>query len=459
MSRALPLLIVLCACVPDEPVPDFTEDSSVPDIEAWNAWQSDNDKQRKYCKMSESPYAFFRGTNHLWWTDLGEDERLLEFGNPQTATWIQGDAHVLNYGSFDDNLGNVVYDLNDFDEAVIFDHQMDVWRLATSMVLLSDQVGVFHSSTVIDAMDAMSEEYLDTMDDLATDIVVSSSFTEGNTKGSLSDFLDDVQDDHGRVEMLANWTDVVNGQRLLVHDELRPATDDERQVIVASLLDYQDSLTGGLGRDGAYFTVVDVARRVNQGLGSLGTPRYYVLIEGATVAGDDDRILDFKRQAEPAAAIHLSEGQLLPASLGNHGHRVSTAQRALGLHADDHLGDVETSLGFFSVRERSPFKDALDPENDLPTAEDFIETSEQWGLILATSHGRSDEDFDPSLVPWSVDAAITASVDTRHDDYRELVREVAIDYAEYMTEQHHIFRRYVDDVLEYDCSAYDEDDG
>ena len=46
---------------------------------------------------------------------------------------------------------------------------------------------------------------------------------------------------------------------------------------------YQQTLTGGLDPDDDYFRVLDVARRLNAGTGSLGTPRFYVLIDGVAV--------------------------------------------------------------------------------------------------------------------------------------------------------------------------------
>lgn len=40
-------------------------------------------------------------------------------------------------GWFDDDQGDIDYAINDFDEAVIGDCQLDVWRLATSLALVA----------------------------------------------------------------------------------------------------------------------------------------------------------------------------------------------------------------------------------------------------------------------------------------------------------------------------------
>ena len=39
-------------------------------IEAFNAALPIDDRQAKYAKMAISPYSFYRGTNHLFWTDV-----------------------------------------------------------------------------------------------------------------------------------------------------------------------------------------------------------------------------------------------------------------------------------------------------------------------------------------------------------------------------------------------------
>ena len=134
------LLCVLClspACKPE-----VGDSSAIGPIEAWNAWLEDGDKRLKYCKMAASPFAFFRGTAHLYWDRYGEDPRLDVLGAADTVTVIQGDAHVLNFGAFDDDRGEVVYDLNDFDESVLADVQLDVWRFAASIALMDDQATI-----------------------------------------------------------------------------------------------------------------------------------------------------------------------------------------------------------------------------------------------------------------------------------------------------------------------------
>ena len=75
MSRLLCALLLL-SCLPGcDREPEVIED-----IRRWNKGLEPEDRERKYCKMMASPFTFFRGTAHLYWDALGQDERLELFG-------------------------------------------------------------------------------------------------------------------------------------------------------------------------------------------------------------------------------------------------------------------------------------------------------------------------------------------------------------------------------------------
>lgn len=107
-----------------------------------NAGLSASIRAEKYTLMKASAFAFFRGTNHLYWKDLGNSPSLYAYGAVSTSRiWLGGDMHVDNTGSFGDDQGDVVFGLNDFDEAAIGDYQLDVWRMAVSLVLVARENG------------------------------------------------------------------------------------------------------------------------------------------------------------------------------------------------------------------------------------------------------------------------------------------------------------------------------
>ncbi len=96
-------------------------------------------KAEKYARMSRSPFTFLRATNSLFWQDFVNDSRLSKFGNAQTKNSILGDCHVDNFGAYNNNKGEIIFDLNDFDESIVADYQYDLWRLATSIILVAEE--------------------------------------------------------------------------------------------------------------------------------------------------------------------------------------------------------------------------------------------------------------------------------------------------------------------------------
>ncbi len=402
-------------------------------IDAWNADLITADRQAKYCKMSASPFAFYRGTNHLFWQDFANDARLSQFGNSKTYTWLQGDLHASNYGAYDDDNGTIVYDVNDFDETVIADYQYDVWRMAVSLVLVARENGLSGSEqqTVVDAF---TENYLDTIAAVhGNDDELNTSFTASNTYGLLDNFLDDVEQNDSRNKMLDKWAPVTGSTRLfdLTNEKLGAVDTTTRAGIINAMADYGATLDGGLNYDPDYFAVKDVAQRLQAGIGSLGTPRYYVLIEGATTGNNDDRILDVKRQSYPTPYYFLGATfqQDYDALFINDAQRHAIAEYAITRHTDDHLGWMLLTDGTYSVRELSPFKETFDTTT-LDTETRFTKLAEQWGAILAMDHARADKDFDPNYVPYSLDKQVGEATNGHHAEFRALVRSIAFDYAD-----------------------------
>ncbi len=403
-------------------------------IEAWNADLSSEDRAAKYCKMSAAPLAFYRGSNHLFWADLAHDARLAQFGNEKTRTWIQGDLHLYNYGAFDDDSARIVYGLNDFDESLIADYQYDIWRMAVSLVLAARETAILTASEQAQLIDTFSETYLDTLAAYrGNDNELKAVYDATNTYGRLDDFLLQTEQDNSRIKMLDKWTVKVNGERRfdVGNPKLETPSAVERDALIQAMPGYGLSLTGGRNYDPAYFRVKDAARRLFAGTGSLGTPRFYLLIEGATASEDDDRILDVKRQGKPAAYYFLDTASRAEydAAFALDAQRHALAMNALTKHTDDHLGFMTLSDGGYSVRERSPYKEAF-PLYELTSLTRWLKLGEQWGHILASRHAGADKDFEAAYVAYSLDKQVDVVTNGNHAAFRGLVRDIAFGYAD-----------------------------
>ena len=79
----------------------------------------EQDRLLKYEKMAQSPFIFFRGTSHLYWHDVSRDWRISLFGGrPESQIWLQGDAHIYNFGALHDHQDRIYFGMDDFDDAV-----------------------------------------------------------------------------------------------------------------------------------------------------------------------------------------------------------------------------------------------------------------------------------------------------------------------------------------------------
>lgn len=417
----------------------------VNEIAAFNASLPADVRAEKYAQMKQSAFTFYRGSNHLYWKDFGTSSQLATYGGTAwTRTWLGGDMHVNNTGAFDDDQGDIVFGLNDFDEAVIGDYQLDVWRMAVSLVLVARENGVFSAADQDALVDSFTESYLDAMAGYAGNSgETSKKFVASNTYGLLNNFLSDTASKDSRVKLLDKWTVKVNGVRRFNtsgNPDLAAVSSSVDSDVRSRMSSYRSTLSGGTTWPSGYFTVKSVAQRLHAGIGSLGATRYYVLIEGASSSQDDDRILDVKAQRTPSAWPYISTTQTASVCGGNMALRTVQAYKALGYRVDDHLGWMALADGLtYSVREVSPWKETF-PTADLDTLTRFTHLAEQWGQVLATHHARADKDWDSSVFSYSVDSEINARTDGDHAGFRARVRAIATDYADQVRYDYDSFR-------------------
>lgn len=399
----------------------------------------------KYAKMAASPHAFYRGTAHLLFADLSvQATRGSAFHGPDSYTWLQGDAHALNFGVFDDDRGHVVYGLNDFDEATPGPYLLDLWRLGASLALIAAEHPELDAADAEAAIQAMSEAYLDALDRWdGGGGEKDAQFEADDAPGPIRDLIEEIEADESPKKMLAKWTvDAEAGRRFdLRNPKLAPVPAEARAALLDAFEGYADTLKGRLRGDEAWLTIKDMAYRLDQGTGSLGTPRIYLLIEGKTRGWEDDHILDVKGQGYPAPFDTLEPGlqRQYRALFGDdHGCRVALGQQALDTRVDDHLGCVTLGGQSYSVRERSPFKATFDPLT-LTRRKDLKAAAALWGEILATGHARADRDFNEEIIPGGFEQAVNALTEGKREAFHAEVREISTRYAERAQKDYAIF--------------------
>ena len=122
-------------------------------------------------RMVASPYAFLRGSANI----MADDFAAL----PSTGITpvICGDAHLGNFGFYASPERELVFDLNDFDEAHPGAWEWDLRRLVTSVHVAGRQNG-FKESACADAVEHCVEEYQLQIQHLAEQPLLARSFDQ-----------------------------------------------------------------------------------------------------------------------------------------------------------------------------------------------------------------------------------------------------------------------------------------
>ena len=233
--------------------------------------------------MAGSPFAFFRGTAHLFWEDLSASDRLPH----SPLVWACGDLHLENFGSFQGDNGLSYFDLNDFDEAALGWSAWEVSRFVTSVYIAAPVLAVNKV----------------TAGDLARNFLVAyqAALVDGKARwveratatGMVRTLLQRVGE-RTRAVLIRERTIVKRGRRVLrFNKHTLPVTKDQRERVTRQLDKF-----AAAQRDPKFFQVLDVARRAS-GLGSLGVDRYIVLVRGGA---DGHAILDAKQVAPSSLA-------------------------------------------------------------------------------------------------------------------------------------------------------------
>lgn len=390
-------------------------------------------RKEKFEKMSASPYAFYRGSNHLYWEDFYNDWRLDFFGgSPETLTWINGDAHIYNYGAYTNHYGSANFCMDDFDDSIVADYQFDLWRMAVSIILDCREKAVFDEDVIQKAVRRFARAYCQELmthseDDPNNEV----HCTKDTTSGKLSKFLQKVELNKNRTKMLNKWT-VVNGNQRsfdFENEKLEKLSSEEYKAIELALEAYKKKLYDQFSEKEAPFEIKDIARRIKAGTGSLGSKRYYILLEGLTSLPDDDLILDMKEQGKPPLYRHMTkeEKEEYSKAYPEEGKRHALAFQALAEHPDKYLGDVIYNGISFSIKERSPMK-ADFPTEKLKKKSDLFFMANTWGTILASRHKRASYVLNDQA--HEMPEAFREMVTDRERTFEDLVLSIAIQYAE-----------------------------
>jgi uncharacterized protein (DUF2252 family) len=342
----------------------------------------------KIKRMAAGPFAFFRGSFHLFASDIVNGVVELSTGDTETEINIVGDIHSENYGTFKAEDGQVQYDVNDFDETTRGRFNFDVARLATSFFLaVHERNGSLNEATAV--VLAGVTAYADALQK-AVKKGKSAEFAVSEARLSTCapvDSLVSASAARRRTAFIADLTEAgEHGRHLRRTPHYFNLLDDERQRVERLLADYRKRLTAEPPRPD-YYTVEDVCGRVS-GIGSMGRYRYAVLLSGKSSAEGRNVLLEFK-EARPSG-YDLARNRIDENSnLTKRAAAVVAEQRQSQEASSGHLGVAVDGELSFQVRELGPADDRVDTKALKSTA-DLECVAQVQGKILARIHARAE---------------------------------------------------------------------
>jgi uncharacterized protein (DUF2252 family) len=316
----------------------------------------------KVARMAEGPFAYFRGTFHLFARDVLDRGfiPLPLFDGAGVEMDLVGDLHAENYGAFKAEDGEVHYDVNDFDETTRGRFDFDLGRLAVSWVLAAQEQKAPLADAVRVALAGIAG-YTETVRRLlkkgkGPDIDVRASVPCGCRPIDELLAAGAAARRTAFIDRLSEYRDGRRRLRRSVHYFNLP--DDERTRAERLLTDYLKK-QGREKEAQGYYAAEDVCGRV-AGIGSMGRFRYAVLVAGKGSAEARNVLLEFK-EARPSAYDLYRGRDADAAALVARAARVVEVQRLSQAAAARQLGHAEDGGLSFQVRELGPHDGRLDP--------------------------------------------------------------------------------------------------
>ena len=387
-----------------------------------NAGRLENLVPIRFGRMSESPFAFYRGSAVLMAADLAN--------TPTSGLRVQacGDAHLMNFGGFATPERNIIFDINDLDETLPAPFEWDLKRLATSVIIAAKHLD-FPMSNAARLVTDLVQEYRERMTDYAGMRALDVWYDKIDLQ-KYSDRMGDpeiIKELKNRLKLRIEKEQRRTAPdflypKLVTHQGSRPMIKDEPPLIfhptaeqAPGLLDgyskaikeYRESLPDHMRTLFDRFHYFDLAEKV-VGVGSVGTRCAVMLL----MAADNDSLFLQIKEARTSVLEPYAGKSLYK----NNGQRVIVGQRLMQAATDVFLGWTSGISGHhFYVRQLRDIK--------------MSAIIDDWDPAMMRQYGRMCAHALARAHARTGDAAMISGYMGTSRSFDDAIGEFAVEYA------------------------------
>ena len=386
----------------------------------------------RFGRMSESAFAFYRGSAALMAADLAD--------TPTSGLRVQacGDAHLMNFGGFATPERNVIFDINDLDETLPAPFEWDLKRLATSVVIAARHLD-FPMSDSARLVTDLVREYRERMTDYAGmraldvwyDKIDLQRYSDRMGDPEMVKLVQNRVRDRIEKESRKSVPDYLY-PKLVTHEGSRPMIKDEPPLIFHPTVEQAPGIATGYAKAIEMYRATlpdhmrtlfdrfhyfDMAVKV-VGVGSVGTVCGVMLF----MAADNDPLFLQVKEARASVLEPYAGKSLYP----NHGQRVVEGQRLTQTATDVFLGWARGVNGRdFYVRQLRDVK--------------ISAIIEDWDTGMMRQYGRMCAHALARAHARTGDAAMIAGYMGTGQTFDDAIGEFAVEYAAQARSDYRVF--------------------
>lgn len=388
-------------------------------IKAFNSSKIPEMIHYKYEFMRENIFRFFRGTNHIFYEDLVKDKSLPD----SPASWICGDLHLENFGTYKSDNRQVYFDLNDFDESILGPSLWEITRMATSIFIAFDSLKIEEGKAL-----RMAQLYIKTVGEKFTR--GKTEYIERNTaKGIVCEFLTAVNK--------RKQKDILSRKTVLKKDKLKLLLEDPKHFKLEKKLkkDLVNHIQQWLKNDenSPYnYKVIDAVFRL-AGTGSVGVNRYAALLKSSNKTGEKYLLVDMKQSTPSSLDPYISIKQ---PHWKNEAERIVSIQERMQNRAPALLSTSHFRDEYYVMQEMQPTKDSINFKLIKKEYRNIYQVIDDMAMLTASSQLRSCGRQGSSMADIFVSFG-------ENKDWQEPVLNYAVNYS------HVVRKNYFDFLRDY----------